>query len=261
MKGLGEDEQMSKYNFKCVLCRDKGREEGCPSCGEVTKITSHIKFRDVTLVEMGRMHIPQHYIGNVWDSLILKEDYREYCNEIDFTNYTNQLDKVYKHLVNGGTIPNSAVITSPMGYGKTTWAYNCIIELLKNGFKVPPIISTSQLKTMQTKAYERPTWHNKWNDYSYSEYVEADVLFITVTKGPEYVYATRLLIDIVDTRSRISKPTVILSDWSIGSLINTDKTGMLLTMLRGGTNVDPYKYMTNIQFSPNNAVRENTRSD
>lgn len=241
---------MSRYDFKCLVCRDKGREGGCPKCGEVTKITSSVLVRDITLTEMKRMHIPKHYIGIKWESLILKEDNSSYIDDIDFINYTGQLDKVYAHLVNGGTVPNSAIITAPMGYGKTTWAYSCMIELLKNNLKVPPLISTSQLKSMQTKDYERPTWHNKWNDYSYSEYIESDVLFITVTKGPEYVYATRLLIDVVDTRARISKPTVILSDWGIGSLLSTDKTGMLLTMLKGGTNVDPYKYMTNIKFSP-----------
>lgn len=240
---------MSKYDFECLVCRDKGREEGCPKCGRETRITGNEVSRDITLTELNRMQIPRHYTKKKWDPLILKEDHSDYIDNIDFNNYVGQLNRVLEHLEKGGTIPNSAIITAPMGSGKTTWAYNCMLELLKNNIQVPPLISTSQLKAMQTKAYERPTWQNKWQDFTYIEYIEADVLFVAVTKGPEYVYATRLLIDIVDIRSRMSKPTVILSDWSITNLISSDKTGMLYSMLKGGTNVDPYKYLTNIKFS------------
>ena len=238
-----------KYNFECNYCRDRGRINGCPKCGKTPEMLTQEKLNEVPIREIMDLGIPEHYINNAWNKDIILEDRDPYIDDPDFLRYVNNLTSLYEHLCKGGTVGNSALVSAPIGFGKTTWVYNCIIELKKHNYNVPPLINTSQLKSMRTMHYERPTWKNVYMGWSYTELLESDVLFVNVTKSTEYVYAARVILDIVDVRAKYSKPTVVISDWSISSLLATEETGMLLAMLRGGRNVDPNKFLIKIEFS------------
>lgn len=240
---------MGKYDFKCALCRDEGTEEGCSRCGKVKTEELLSARKDISLANIKSVHIPTHYLNSNWDETILIKDKDAYTGDETFNTYLKQLSMVYRHLETGGLMRNSALIASPIGFGKTTWAYNCMRELIKSNYNICPLLDTSQLKSLQTLYYEKPTWTRDWCGYTYTDYINSDVLFISVTKSPEYIYAARLIIDIVDTRSKLSKPTIVLSDWPISSLQKSDSTGMLTSMLRGGSNANPYKFLIPVTFT------------
>ena len=239
-----------KYECQCDFCRDKGRVGGCPKCGKELDILARDELKAEPIEDIEKLGIPEHYLNNEWNADILYNDHDDYIDDSDFMRYVAQLNKLYEHLKNGGVVKNSALVSTPIGYGKTTWVYNCILQLVKHGYKVPPLISTSKIKVMSTLAQERPTWRNEYMGYSYNTIIESDVLFMSVTKSLEYVYAPRQIIEIVDMRANMVKPTLIISDWSARSLLKVEETGMLESMLRGGTNVDPNKYLIRIEFLP-----------
>lgn len=233
--------------MECLMCRDKGKLGGCPRCGKVLNLKGNDE-QHLKASEMTRMCIPKNYLKNEWNSLILEKDYVQFCDDAKFKFYLQQLNKCYT-MLKEGEIPNiSALVTSPIGFGKTTWAYNCMIQAKQHNYSIVPLIDTSQMRRMLLTATERPEWSNSLAGYGYNEYLTSDFLIVQVAMGPEYVYAYETIVNLVNSRSRIGKPTIFISNYSVRELISQDKKKILLKLLNGGTNVDPLKYLINIEF-------------
>jgi hypothetical protein len=229
------------------MCRDVGKVGGCPRCGRVLNLKSTDKIHiSAKTAEMSG--IPKHYLTNTWDSTILKKDHEQYCDDVDFNAYVNNLDACYKGLCEGRLPKISALIASPFGYGKTTWAYNCLLQAKANGFTIAPLVDTAQVRRLLLIATERPEWHNMINGCNYNDFVNADLMIVCISTGPEYVYAYETIVNLVNMRSRIGKATLFLSNYSIRELIGQDKKMMLIKLLNGGTNVDPLKFLKKMEF-------------
>ena len=231
--------------MECLLCRDNGKIGGCPKCGKHLNLKGNNEIK-VTNKEINKLCIPKNYVNSKWNSLILKQDYNDYSEDSKFKNYVQQLDACINIFKKGELPKISALISSPIGYGKTTWAYNCMIEAMRHNYTVAPLIATTQMRRMMITASERPDWYNSYSDYSYMEYLTADTLFVYIPT--EYAFAYETIVDLVNTRSRLEKPTFFLSNYTIRELISHDKKSMLLKLLNGGSNVDPLKYLISIEF-------------
>lgn len=237
--------------MECLMCRDKGKIGGCPKCGKVLKLVGNDEIKLPTGVTKD-LGVPRHYYKEPWNSVILRQDHENYIDDKDFDLYVNQLDTCLNILKDGRLPQMSALVTSPIGYGKTTWAYNCILEARAHNYSTVPLIETSQLRRMFLTASENPTWSNKFSGFSYNDYLSADLLIAFVTNGPEFIYAYETIVNIVTIRSRFEKPTIFLSNYSASELIKEDRRKQLYKLLNGGTNVDPYRYLINIEFKEYN---------
>lgn len=229
------------------MCRDKGKIGGCPRCGRELNLTentdSQVPAQDIKL-----LGIPKYYVSNKWDPAILVNDHGAYCDDVDFNKYVDNLNICY-HDLSAGKLPKiSALISSPVGYGKTTWAYNCMLQAKANNFTVAPLVDTAQIRRLLLIATERPEWHNTINGFSYNEFINSDFMIVCISTGPEYVYAYETIVNLVNIRSRNDKATLFLSNYSIRELVSQDKKQLLIKLLNGGTNVDPLKYLKKIEF-------------
>jgi len=236
------------YEFKCLICRDQGRVEGCPSCGKVRDALAISAKVEVSRQERNEMYVPKYYITNEWDESILRMDKENYVDDVSFNTYCTQLSKCIEILDTGAMLKTSAFVNAPVGYAKTTFAYNCILKCLENGYKMSPIIDTAKMRGMLTLDSERPTKPNSYQGFALEEYLDSDLLFLLVTRGPEYVYAYDTIIQVLDIRSRRGKPTIILSDRAARYLKVFDKDNNLQKILEGGNKVDKLKYAIPISF-------------
>lgn len=233
--------------MECLLCRDNGKIGGCPKCGKEYALLGNDKIKTPIGV-IRDLGVPKHYLKEKWNSVILRQDHEVYIDDADFDNYVNQLDACINILKEGRLPVMSALVTSPIGYGKTTWAYNCILEANSHNFTTVPLVDTGQLRRMFLTASENPSWVNKFANHNYNDYLYADLLIACVSNGPEFIYAYETIVNIVTIRSRLEKPTIFLSNYSANELMKEDKRRQLYKLLSGGTNVDPYRYLVNIGF-------------
>lgn len=237
------------FDFECIVCRDKGRKGGCPKCGRERPILANEFDEKVSRKDLDDLSIPLHYYKNRWDKNILINDRADFSEDDMFINYVKQLDACYS-MIDKGELPNiSVLVTAPAVYAKTTWAYSCIIRAREYGYNVVPIIDTAQMRRMLVINSERPTKENTYLGYSLSDYLDSDMLFLLVNRGTEYVYAYETIVNILDIRSRRSKPTLIISDKSLRELSAFDKNKNLYNLTQGGSNVDPYRYAVLIEFN------------
>lgn len=241
---------MSKIN--CYACRDEGLEGGCPKCGKELILSVQIKKKDVNSKDLLDLHIPLHYKTNRWKKEILQQDYIDLFENVPtFDHYTNQLAGALGILASGGMLTNSAMVISPPGYSKTTWAYSCILEAYEHGYKAVPLIDTTQLKRMMFTSSENPDWFVNYLGLSVDKYINADLLMLSVAKGPEFMYAYEVIINVLDVRGRLDKPTVVLSDYTVDELCSEDRRRYLYRLMEKSTSsyVNPYRYLSVIDFN------------
>ena len=235
---------------RCFKCNSEGLIGGCPDCGQEMLLGVRYKEKDITNKELDNLLVPRFYKSNRWNITTLKEHYIDYVGGYDFDRYCEQLEKGYK-IFSSGALPNtSMLICSPIGYSKTTWAYSCIIKAYEHQYNVTPVIDSSQLKRLLVTASEKPSRTFVHDGFNLQQYLSSDILFVTVTKGPEYVYAFEVIIQILDIRSRLDKPTIILSDYSQRDLIVFDHRRMLERLITAKGTINPYKYPASIAFYP-----------
>lgn len=235
-------------NDWCYMCSNEGLEGGCPSCGKELIIGVRLDTKEVTSKDMTELRIPSFYKTNVWNTTELRESYIDLMDSPSFNMYVNQLYKCLEIIKSGALPTTSAIVSSPTGYSKTTWAYSCILEAFRHGYKVAPLIDTTQLKRIMIASSEGITKNSFHDGFHYSQYVSSDILFVCVTKGPEYVYAYEVITAILDIRSRLDKPTIIISDFSKRQLSALDDTKILDRLISAKGKINPYKYPAMFSF-------------
>lgn len=233
----------------CYRCSNEGLEGGCPECGRELVIGVRSVTRNIKSSDMTELHIPTFYKNNKWTTTQLRESYIELIDDISFNNYVNQLDKCYNIIKSGALPATSAIVSSPTGYSKTTWAYSCIMEAFTHGYKVVPLIDTTQLKRIMLSASEGVSKNSYHDGFHYNQYITSDLLFVSVTKGPEYVYAYEVIVSVLDIRSRLDKPTIFITDYTQRDLAALDYTKILERLINAKGNINPYKYPASICFN------------
>ena len=146
-------------------------------------------------------------------------------------------------LCNRGKLPNfSAFICGPMRLNKELFVYSCLQTLLVKGFKVAPFLSTIEMRRIIRASQYNPRY-KFLNAWSYDDVISADILFITVTHLTEDRHSDISLIqEVLDTRSRLDRPSVFVSNYPLESLVSRYDTGEYLSIFNTDKNRDKLKY-------------------
>jgi hypothetical protein len=230
---IREESSASLNQFKtdnninyCFTCGGKGfPDKKCPECGMEANSKSFNLDRKPEeaqrlFVEAKNVLIPQNYMGISWDKDILLQTHPEDANSPSFIHMTKQLEKIHEIFATG-ILPNkSAIIISPPQTSKVTWAYSCMQNAIMHKFKVAPMFDSQEVKRLITLAAERPL--QKVLNMTYEEYIESDVVFVTITKTTYREEAYQVIEELLDKRSRRGLPTFFISRYSLETMSKRD---------------------------------------
>lgn len=239
--------------YKCFTCRDGeiDLEGNCPECGR-SYHTGGEPLKDVIVTEeYNRLYIPKEYRGVVWDKEKLRQTH-ESLTGIDkhFEVFANSLEKIHNIFLEGRIPKNSMLIIAPRTFSKLTLAYSCLQLAYKHSYKIFPIMDTQQLKRFLTLSVERPTAPIlKTYPFQYEDIMTADIMFLTISKGYDRNGSYEIVDQIIDMRSRMDKPTIIISRFSIKDMSGFDYFGRFASIINEhGQNK---RYPTFIQYTDN----------
>lgn len=253
---MSEVEVKQKKKKPCRTCRDKYDarfiNEPCPECGKTygaPKPETLIENKEF-IQKAKNLTIPEQYIGKIWDKQVVLNDKSEDASNRHFARLLSQMEKIH-HLFENGLLPNkSAIIIAPPKSSKAVWAYSCMQLATAKGFSVAPILDTIEVKRLLLLAGERPT-AKLYGTVNYDEYMTSDVVFITVTKT-EYAYdAWKVILEVLDRRSRRGLPTFILSRYDMKTMSKYDYNKQFDNVVDYNGNENPMKYPVIIQYTGN----------
>lgn len=218
-KLLVADDSESKREH-CLVCRDRGMPGGCPSCGR--KNDSRPEQIAVTEEILLDHSIPEQYKGIMWNETILRKDYQTLNESAGFNAYVSKLSRVYDIFEKGGIPKTSIVIMAPRRYGKMTWAYSCMQQALIHGYSVAPMLDNTQYSRLNILCSERPnSRYIRRLGYQIEDVDFADIVFMTVDKM-NWAGAFRVFDSLIDKRTRLGKPTFIISRFSMIEMTRAD---------------------------------------
>lgn len=242
----------------CFTCGNKGfMEKSCPECGREPRLISMNldKKKDVNefVKKIEGVLIPHKYFGVFWNKETLELDNTDKLSKYNdlgyddalFIRYTNELEKINTIFVEHRIPHKSAIIIAPAGYSKIVFAYSCMQRAIDAGFKVAPLLDTTEVKRALILSSENVNY--KINGYlSYDDYIMADVMFVTVTKLYNHTEAYQIIQELFDRRSRKGLSTIILSRFSLEEISKADRQGSFNAVKKYSE--DDYKYPAIIQY-------------
>lgn len=242
---------------KCYRCRDKGEVGGCPKCGKIKGKADKVVKEQLIKQDYDKMYIPKDYKGKVWRREVLDASKAELCREKKYLAFTEQLEKIHSMFLNGQVVNKSAIIVAPRTFSKMTWAYSCMQLAYKHGYKIFPIMDTAQMKRFVTIELERPN-NNSFDifKYKYEDLLMADVVFMTVSHGVSRYSAYETIDNIIDERSRMDKPTIVLSRYSCSEFCRFDTYKRFSSIIDKSGKEIGKRYPVFVQYTDNtmNAV-------
>lgn len=211
----------------CVKCGNEGfADRACPECGfDRSKLNLVIKDPDeikAFINDMERTAIPKQYQGVEWEKSKLIESHQLLANDIKFMKYAEQLEKIHKIFALGTVPSKSAIIIAPPKFSKETWAFSCMQQALLRGLKVARLLDTVEAKRVAVLASENPKY-KLYNEVLYDDYLDSDVLFLTITKTQYKTDAGHIIMELLDRRSRLGRPTFIISRYQLKELVWKEK--------------------------------------
>ena len=227
----------------CYTCRDKGLIDGCPDCGKILNIfkvePSTESLRD------SKVFIPEFYRNKIWSKEIAKTGKSDTSSSL---NFFNMLEYLHIGIMNGKQLSNSAIVSAPATFSKTTWVYSCLKNLITQNKKVAPYISTSEYLRLYNMDVNKPYMQYKYLDFTITEYNMADVLFVEIPDDEAYMFAYETILKILNIRSKLDKPTIFVTNVPLSKIVARDTTGTLIRYLTYEGEGNPYKYLASIQY-------------
>lgn len=209
----------------CCTCGGHGfPDKVCPECGRkpVTKAKRKIIKKEKVVTKKCTI-IPEPYSNVMWSSDVLRMNHQEESkSDMLFNRYVNQLERIFSLFYNKKIPAKSAIIIAPPQYSKVTFAYSCMQLALQNGFSVAPLYDSQEVKRIITLAADRP---NQNYEINYEDYVNSDVVFITITKTVYREEAYAVIEEMLDKRSRRGLPTFFISRYNLQTLSKRDWSG------------------------------------
>lgn len=191
--------------------------------------------------------VPKPYKNSTFDIERIKNNLREQSVK------NNKLYKIFKlqeyeQICNGilssirmKKLPTrSYLIGAPNGFGKSSFVYECLITLRRQGFKVTPYISLTELAQIRVDNEQRLmnpygkfkegnyyyTEPNKQKGYlkkpeiitgrySYSEYINSDCLFVYFTDPVSKDIESHMLYQLLNIRGAKALPTIVMMSSSL----------------------------------------------
>lgn len=191
--------------------------------------------------------IPDAYMGCEFDIEKVKQnviDQQAKAGQrfriINFDKYTDTLMEIVNCVRADKKLPGSYLIGAPNGLGKTSFANTCIMILYKLGKLCTPYVSLSELaelkqetdksllvglsgsfrNSMEPASYYELNYTGKTpkiivGGYSWSEYINSEVLFTYFTGLSSKTVESHMLKMILTVRGNKGLPTVVFMDTSI----------------------------------------------
>lgn len=243
----------------CFTCGGHGfLDHECPECGMKPKKSSilQIKEKSASIIDTAKsVQVPSCYLGVTWDSDKLKRAHAESLNDLTFMKYCDQLDKIHTIFASGKIPPRSVIVVAPPQHSKMIWAYSCMQMAISAGLTVAPMLDSLEVKRLVVLAAERP--RQTYLGINFEDYVNSDVLFITITKTAYREEAYAVIEDMLDKRTRRGLPTFFISRYNLETLSKRDYSGNfeLIRDIHGTEN--DLKYPTIIQYWKKNAAKVN----
>ena len=249
---LSFSEKKNGAKKHCFTCNGHGfPDKVCPECGmqPVSKSLNLDKRpakANVLLQEAKNVQIPNGYIGVTWSEDILRSTKLDKANDGLFDRFAKQLGKIHSIFMNGNLPNKSALIIAPPQYSKVTFAYSCMQAALDHDFTVAPLLDTLEVKRLLVLAAERPT--QVYGSLNYEDYVNSDVMFITVTKTKYREEAYQVIQEMLDKRSRRGLATFFISRYSIETLSKRDWSESFKYILDYNNTENSLKYPAVINY-------------
>lgn len=239
--------------FECYVCRDGEQNIDCSECGRQKDVPISEPLTDLMETsDYSKLLIPTFYRGVKFNSEQLIEQHAGDKHDTTFMKYANQLGKVHSIFEAGKLPPKSAIFVAPKTYGKVTFVYSCMQLAHLHGHKVFPMMDTEEIQRFITLSEQRPLQpikgFGKDFNYSYEDFLEADVVFITITKSVYRKNASQVIEQILDKRSRYDKPTFFISGFSMAEIGQFDYSQRTTRMIDRTQRENPLRYPVIIQF-------------
>lgn len=182
-------------NNVCSVCENKGfiylpnkdgsvgvKSHTCPKCkgnSVHNKVTTHTVEVDY---EKLKEFIPnQRYRDIAFDLNILNRSVdipQEMKDKVLYKDYENLLDRLLVDFKNGNLPTKSYMLSSPDGFGKKYFIYQCIKECLSYGLNPSKLLDIVEIQDM-------------FNNYKFNELIalfDVDILFIDLSGGTKYIF-------------------------------------------------------------------------
>lgn len=234
----------------CYRCRDDGEVGGCPKCGKLP-LESKV---DLLALDDSDLYIqkliPKYYRDIEFNPDELISSYNTLLSDIYFKKHIEVLDKLVKIFKSGILPTKSGLIISPKRFGKTIWAYSCIKAAYASGYTVFPMLDTQQIKRFLTLAVDKPkSEYIKGLTYSYEDFINADLVIISVVKDSGRYVAYEVIDQVLDMRSRNGKVTFFISEFETRTISFYDKEKRFESLFVNMPGADGLRYPGVISYS------------
>lgn len=243
---------VKKGMFDCYICRDGELNIDCADCSRKKKEGSRVIKEIMQTTDYDKLLIPLNYRGVDFNRDTLLSTHPDLTTNGKFLEYVKNLDKIHE-IIKYGKIPaKSGIFIAPRTFAKITFAYSCLQHAELNGLKTFPILDTQELSRFLILSEEKPFSPIKGlgEDFSwtYEDFLTADLVFITVSKGYYNKKSYAIIEQAMDMRSRRGKSTFILSAFSLNTLTAFDNKGKSARMIDSTLKNNPQRYPAIIQF-------------
>ncbi|MEM4385421.1 MAG: hypothetical protein QXD03_02600 [Candidatus Anstonellales archaeon] len=242
LKGVLSDSGINVINKEETGNRSKGVEGSKVLDVKVSKADVDM------MISLGL--IPQAYRDVEFNVDIIKENIIQQVNNSSrkfkvrrFQEYIDTLNGLLGLIAEGKRPNASYIIGSPNGFGKTSFVNTCIKYMYKNGMKCVPYISLYELAEIKAENDRNivraiKLYSNNESDdirsyeladgssvvkvpkvitgcYSWSEYINADILFCYLTTVDMRIIESYTLKAVLDTRGTKGLPTIVFTSTSL----------------------------------------------
>lgn len=221
--------------MKCTKCYGKGKPGGCPKCGTDSEKPIVEQSMDIPVRIQLSDIIPSVYKGVCWRP-------NDNENNLSIKSVEQNMKKIYSICASGKLPSFSAFISGPIKLNKELFVFSCMQELLVRNFKIVPFVSTVEMRRIIRASQYNPKYKfmSKW---TYDDIITSDLLFVTVTHLTEDRHSDLTLIqEVLDTRSRMDKATIFISDYKLESLVSRFDTKEYLLIYNTDKDRDKLKF-------------------
>lgn len=237
----------------CVKCGNYGMPNGCPRCGKDSNNSIDLETMidvDKFIEKCDDIEIPHKYVGISWKRSLVEVDHEEYANIPTFKRFLENCEKLHNSFVDGNPIANSVYLYSPPRFGKENLVYSCMQYAMNNGLTVAPYLDTIEVKRLLVLGGMNPSY-KLYGMVDHDTYVKADVAFVRVTQTSYAKDAYSTLLELVSRRSRLNRPTYIISELTLKELTkNADPYIASIWTEVSSVGLNKLKYPSVIGFKP-----------
>lgn len=193
--------------------------------------------------------VPEKYRNAYFDVDKIKANLREQYTKngklykvYKFNDYVSVCTAILSNIRMHVLPTRSYLIGAPNGFGKTSFVNECLITLIKQNYKVAPYISLSELAQIRVdnehrlmnpyKKYKEVNSDYTYTEmnikagyqkvpevvtgrYSYSEYINADCLFVYFTDVVSKDIESHMLYQLLTIRGAKALPTIVMMSTSL----------------------------------------------